>query len=233
MISTAKQSSVLFRVFCLVGIIYILEQFFHQRLDIAAGELLARGFIPHFGGRILVLIEWFCCTIALICMWLGYKRAQASIVVGLIFLFGLLQNFSNHGLLITLAFFYLSHSKHKELLKFQLILMYLLAGTNKVAQSFYNGESLQNLASVMRFQNIEGIVPWPHDFYSLIGTTTIICELLIPVLLLFVPLAGISIALIFHLALALIMPGLWGFFAVVSAYLIAVEYERRNDQILA
>lgn len=227
-----ENSHLLYRSFCIAFAIYILEQFFQQRLGIASGELLPRGFVQHLAGPSLVITEWVVSILALTCVWINYKRTQALTFVAFISLFGLIQNYSNHGLLLTLAFFYLAHPRRLELLNFQLVLMYVLAGANKLEQGFYTGESLQNLVALMDFQNIEGWLNWPDGMFSLFGIATIAMEFLIPVLLVLVPQLGILAALLFHISLLLFMPGLWGFIAIIAAYLVAVELRRREKSFV-
>lgn len=208
--------------FAIASFCYILEQFIYDRLLIASGELMPRGFINPMGGQGAVWLEWGLSLVAIaIIVFRSQWQQRAFFILGLITFWGLLQNFSNHGLLLVLGQFYLSHKNANTLLKVQLLLLYVLAGANKLVEAFYDGQSLTNLASAMDFQGRHGLIILDPQHAEVMGIMTVLAELGMPLILIFAPIVGIVSASAMHLGFALFMPGLWGFAVIAAAYLTA------------
>lgn len=183
------------------------------------------GFVPLFPAPFLI-VEWLLLMISGLMISGNKKRYLGICLAALGILIDLTQHFSNHRSLIFLLLLYLcipSAAKNNQsfrMIRYQLLIVYLFSGVNKLTSKFYDGESLVNLGAM----NYEALLPnrYVRSILSPTLSVSISCmilaiEILMPILLLQAPRFGLALVVLLHGGFSLLMPGIWPFTCIMVA----------------
>jgi hypothetical protein len=116
------------------------------------------------------------------------------------------------------------------MIRYQLLIVYLFSGVNKLTSHFYNGDTLANLGAM----NYEALLPneYVRSILSPTLSVSISCiilagELLMPIFLLRAPRVGLALVVLLHGGFSLLMPGIWPFtFIMVAMAFLFLPQER-------
>lgn len=203
------------------------------------GDLFNRYFIvPPVQSIFVPLSLWV--ALSVLALWELFVHRQMRLrLLGVVFVLSTVQNFSNHKLLLCIVLFFLCldesepgecvHSPGHTLICQQTYIVYLMAVMHKISTGFYDGTSLKNLFWNLRTQ---GHTSWIVERIQLIidgpwsvtlSTLVIAVQLALPFSLQRFPRVGLLTLVVFHVGMALCMPGLWTFTSLMLAlgYLLA------------
>ena len=173
-----------------------------------------------------LMVEWLGVLSSGLMIFSGWKRSLGIIIGTLSILIGVLERFSNHRALLLIVLFYLllglaktvdSKKYSFQLIRYQLLIVYLFSAVNKLNLDFWTGQSLGNLALVLE-QGKSSFLPQPVINFLLTGSMgkflsvgTLVLEFAIPFLLIKIPRLGLPLMIALHVSFSLIMPGIWPF----------------------
>lgn len=167
----------------------------------------------------LVAVLWAATAASGLAIALGRVPALARRLAAAATFLTVVERYSNHGVLLFLVALFLSlgdddprapafdDEPHPTLglVRAQLLLVYVTSALNKLAHGFASGHSLANLLG------------WDLSVARPLSLAVIAAELLLPVLLVLRPKAGMAGVVLLHLGFALVMPGLWSFGLAMTA----------------
>lgn len=202
----------------------VVEDFAKGAWAVHSGYLFPfRATLPLYKPPFLV-VEWLLTITAAILLF--RERVRVGSLLGLAITgIALTQRFSNHRCLLFILLLFLvfdagavagrasathngeSGSAGFTLARVQLVLVYLFSAANKLAAGFLSGESLSNLFAPLL----------PVPIAQALSAFVIICELAIPVMLIWRPRIGLAGLVSMHLAFAIAMPGVVSFGLLMTA----------------
>jgi hypothetical protein len=171
--------------------------------------------VPLYGTTGLI-IEWAALAAAGACLLVGVARRPALWLGFAAVLAGLTQRYGNGRALTLLVLFYLvlappdpadpaaARQANVKLVEWQLVIVYAFSVLNKLKQGFWDGQALVAL----------GV---PPRYAPALAVATLACEVAVPLLLRFLPRAGLAAAVLLHLGFAAVMPGVAPFSAIMIA----------------
>lgn len=181
--------------------------------------------VPLYPAPVL-LIEWGFLFLSAWMIALGKNRRLGSLIGAVTLLVSLTQRYSNHRSLIVIVLIYLAVSSAKHLrfayqmIRYQLILVYLFSALAKIDAGFLSGETLSAIG-----HNVRGAM-LPDSWVRAIlmssasrplAWLTVVAELGMPILLLKAPMVGFGLVLLLHCSFSLMMPAIWPFTFVMIA----------------
>ncbi len=171
-----------------------------------------------------LLVSWFALVVSSILLNLEKYRRQGVALALVAMTFSILGRYSNQYALIVIVLFHLLITKNLNLsfkmLRYQLFIVYFFSAFNKIDKGFWNGVALSNLS-----EKLSGAIV-PQDISRLvlsgksgivISYTTIVLELLLPLVLLWRPRLGFGALFLMHLGFMFMMPWIYPFTIVMIA----------------
>jgi len=191
-----------------------------------AGRIFPYRHIPIFPlyGRPGLVVEWTAFLTSAIGLWFGIRR-RAALWLGAAAMFAsLTQHFSNHGTLTLMVLVFTAVRPPLDdadlvgpnmlLARWQLAIVYVFTGLNKVIADYMGGQSMANLYLALR----DPLVPrewfaiaFRHPGVVALSAGVVLFELLIPVILSRWPRVGVALVVAFHGGITLLMPGILPF----------------------
>lgn len=183
------------------------------------------GFLPLYPAPFLG-VEWSLLVFVGISYLLDRSSRWVAILATSTMLVSLLQRYSNHRSLIFIVLLYLALTPRERpaaayrMIRYQLLIVYLFSAMNKIDSGFLSGKSLFAIG----IQVHGALLPdqWVHrilmgSFAEPLAWLTVGTELLIPVLLMHWPGAGLLATSALHLGFSVMMPALWPFTLIMMA----------------
>lgn len=182
----------------------------------------------------ILVVEWLGFGVSAVLLYFGRWRKAGVFIAGAVLLLSLSQRFSNQGSLIFIVIFYLVLGGQKNrglayaMIRYQIIIVYIFSALNKFDRGFLSGTTLQALFRA----GPEGLLPraWlaTPELTAVLAWLVVVAELLLPVLLITKPTYGIVAVCFFHIGMALFLPGIWSFTAIMITMSILFLVEERS-----
>lgn len=183
------------------------------------------GFLPLYPAPFLG-VEWSLLLFAGLSYLLGRRSRWVAFLAASTMLISLLQRFSNHRSLIFIVLLYLALAPRERsaaayrMIRYQLLIVYLFSAMNKIDSGFLSGKTLFALG----LQVHGALLPdrWVHRILTgslaePLSWLTVGAELVIPVLLMQWPGAGLVATFVLHFGFSVMMPTLWPFTLIMMA----------------
>lgn len=185
--------------------------------------------VPLYGPVGLVL-EWTALVASALGLWVGVRRRPALALGAAAMLASLTQHYSNHGTLTFMVLLFTALAPpatdadllrpNMLLVRWQLAIVYVFSGLNKVLAGYLDGGSMANLYHALR----DPLLPreWFAPLFHGAGVVAlswgvVLFELLIPVVLARRPALGVALVAAFHGGITALMPGILPFGLVMLA----------------
>lgn len=169
----------------------------------------------------VLLLEWGAiggAGLALLFSGAGWRRGLFVRIAAVALFVSLSQRFANQRALVFLVTFFVSIAPPDTrdepfdvarpslaLVRAQLVIVYVFSAVNKLAHGFGDGAAIANLLGVRA------------DLAAVLAWGVLAAELLLPVLLWVWPRVGIAGVVLLHVAMAIALPGVWPFSAIMIA----------------
>jgi hypothetical protein len=234
----------------LVAVWHLVEDLFHGQWKVYSGDYYPwRRVLPmneqHYA--LLVLVE----SVALACFFARIRPRFCAAVIGTVLFIDNLGSYLNHRLLMSLEFFLLSLVAvpntlnlgslrmrnvywNLDLVRYQLTLVYVAAALHKLNSEFLSGTTLSNLFWMTHHHGMKTYPAWLFnllqrpDVCVAMAWSVVAVELMLAIGLNFRRTvgAGLILAIVFHVAMAILMGYIKIFTALVIVSLIVFLPDR-------
>jgi hypothetical protein len=204
----------------------VLADLHNDMWSFQAGRIFPYRHVPivPLYGRFGLVLEWSAFVASALGLWFGVRRRAALALGAVTMLASLTQHYSNHGTLTFMVLLFTALSPpvadadfarpNMLLVRWQLAIVYVFSGLNKVIADYLHGQSMANLYLAIR----DPLLPreWFAALFREPGVIAlswgvVVFELLIPVVLSRWPRIGVALVLAFHGGITALMPGILPF----------------------